>query len=149
MQVHFELSLLTVCQGASYFRRAIASKHQHVCSVNGKCELNHKNRTMCKGCRLKRCMSAGMNPKAVQYNRDPIGSKKQRAMKPVEINTNYNVPSSSSSMASTLCEEASSTLLNRMVNAFEEFCKSERSLYAILFPGKPVTCVKDVSIFAN
>lgn len=94
-----------------------------------------------------------MDVKSVQYNRDPIGSKKQKVVsKPKQPEINYNAPSTSSmasiaSMTSTSSEDSTPTLLNKMLHAYYGFCRSEKSLYGLLFPDKPVESVKDVSLF--
>jgi hypothetical protein len=82
---------------------------------------------------------------AVQYNRDPIGSKKQRNV-PIKDKSDYNIPSTSSTSSSS-SDENGLSLLNRMARTYQVYCKSEKSLYALLFPDKPVNDDSEVGPF--
>jgi hypothetical protein len=88
-----------------------------------------------------------MQSSAVQYNRDPIGSKKQRRSLGKD-KSEYSVPSTSST-TSCSSEDVTSSLLARMASAYHAYCKSEKSLYALLFPDNPVNNDSEVSVLCQ
>ncbi|KAI6224207.1 Protein ultraspiracle [Aphelenchoides besseyi] len=131
------------------FSRAVVSKKpQRICSRNQNCEINQGNRS-CKACRWMKCLANGMSPNAVQPSRDPLGPK-QKPLKPAEIEQEPKLDdptttSSTSTSPSTIfnsidCEpdqvigSAKLKVLDRMHRTFKEYEKSERALYALLFP---------------
>ncbi|CAO4377345.1 unnamed protein product [Caenorhabditis nigoni] len=63
---HFGVFSCRAC--AAFFRRTATSKWVHK-----KCRNGYKEKTcICKACRLKRCLEAGMRTEKFQYNRDAI-----------------------------------------------------------------------------
>jgi nuclear factor 4 len=66
------------CNGCkTFFRRTIMKKQNFVCQYDGKCIIDKSIRCACRHCRFQKCLSVGMDPKAIQQNRDPIGYTKR------------------------------------------------------------------------
>ncbi|GBN39130.1 Protein tailless [Araneus ventricosus] len=71
------------CDGcAGFFKRSIRKARRYVCkSRNNKadsCVVDKAHRNHCRACRLKKCIEAGMKKDAVQHERGPRNSTKQR-----------------------------------------------------------------------
>ncbi|KAI6193527.1 Zinc finger, C4 type [Aphelenchoides besseyi] len=137
---HFGIRACRPC--GSFFRRTIISKHVYRCLFNSSCEINYAVRSICKGCRIRRCIECGMDQNAVQKApRDPIGPKKREAK--IETQTQIKqIPSVGSSMSSrsnsTLLPDEPLTLLQLMINSFQHYKTCEISLYNLLFPERPM-----------
>ncbi|GMT35823.1 hypothetical protein PFISCL1PPCAC_27120, partial [Pristionchus fissidentatus] len=56
----------------TFFRRALVNKQTFTCQFNGECQVGKNVRCVCRSCRLKKCFEAGMDPKAIQHDRDKI-----------------------------------------------------------------------------
>ncbi|KAM3721712.1 Nuclear hormone receptor [Dirofilaria immitis] len=55
------------CEGCkSFFRRANEEKTKYKCQNQDNCIINRENRKKCPSCRLKKCLSVGMNPELVR-----------------------------------------------------------------------------------
>uniref|UniRef100_A0AC34QKG8 Uncharacterized protein n=1 Tax=Panagrolaimus sp. JU765 TaxID=591449 RepID=A0AC34QKG8_9BILA len=66
------------CNGCkTFFRRTIMKKQTFICQYDGKCIIDKSIRCACRHCRFKKCLAVGMDPKAIQQNRDPIGYTKR------------------------------------------------------------------------
>ncbi|XP_050445225.1 zygotic gap protein knirps-like isoform X2 [Cataglyphis hispanica] len=59
------------CEGCkSFFGRTYSNPGSvSECKNGGNCEINKKNRTSCKACRLKKCLLAGMSKSSSRYGR--------------------------------------------------------------------------------
>ncbi|CAB04989.1 Nuclear Hormone Receptor family [Caenorhabditis elegans] len=66
-----------------FFRNMLLNKRNIRCSKNPECEIGIKTRYACQGCRFKKCLKSGMDPKALKH-RDKIGprSPKMKSNKP-------------------------------------------------------------------
>ncbi|KAI6181319.1 Rabenosyn-5 [Aphelenchoides besseyi] len=71
--LHFGAISCAACN--AYFRRSTSENRKYVCRKNGNCLVDHSVRTVCRCCRLLRCLLVGMRPEAVQPHRDTIGKK--------------------------------------------------------------------------
>uniref|UniRef100_A0A0K0FUK9 Transcription factor HNF-4 homolog (inferred by orthology to a D. melanogaster protein) n=1 Tax=Strongyloides venezuelensis TaxID=75913 RepID=A0A0K0FUK9_STRVS len=97
---HFGAQSCAAC--TAFFRRAIVHKRVFKCRFNGNCNVTIFVRNSCRACRMKKCLSRGMDPGAVQPHHDPIGRlpiKNQQVAiittQPQYIETsqfNYNIP---------------------------------------------------------
>uniref|UniRef100_A0A914X2C1 Uncharacterized protein n=1 Tax=Plectus sambesii TaxID=2011161 RepID=A0A914X2C1_9BILA len=74
-KMHYGRMTCYGCKG--FFRRAIKNKHRYICRYKRNCIIDKQQRNACRYCRMKRCIDVGMNPNAVQPDRDTRG--KQRA----------------------------------------------------------------------
>ncbi|CEF68441.1 Transcription factor HNF-4 homolog [Strongyloides ratti] len=68
---HFGAQSCAAC--TAFFRRAIVHKRVFKCRFNGNCDVTIFVRNSCRACRMKKCLSCGMDPSAVQPHHDPIG----------------------------------------------------------------------------
>ncbi|KAE9553385.1 hypothetical protein FO519_003395 [Halicephalobus sp. NKZ332] len=73
--IHFKALSCAACN--AFFRRSVAENRKYICREEGNCEINYKQRCLCRACRLKKCLKVGMDPSAVQPQRDAIGSKRK------------------------------------------------------------------------
>ena len=66
----------------SSLQRSIRRNRQYVCKskTEGGCLVDKTHRNQCRACRLRRCISVGMNREAVQHERGPRNSTLRRQM---------------------------------------------------------------------
>ncbi|KAI6182736.1 Zinc finger and Nuclear hormone receptor domain containing protein [Aphelenchoides bicaudatus] len=74
------------CNGCkSYFRRSVWFNRQYICRYEGSCVIEKGCRNACRACRLKACFLSGMNPRAVQSERERFnGHPKNQSTESVE-----------------------------------------------------------------
>uniref|UniRef100_A0AC34QTA7 Ecdysone receptor n=1 Tax=Panagrolaimus sp. JU765 TaxID=591449 RepID=A0AC34QTA7_9BILA len=91
--IHFRAQSCAACN--AFFRRSVAENRKYICGKDGDCEIHYselflclhaleftqlnfsEQRCLCRACRLKKCLDIGMDPLAVQPQRDAIGSKRK------------------------------------------------------------------------
>ena len=56
---HYKVLSCDGCKG--FFQRNYTKSDQFFCSSAGRCEVDRRNRTMCKFCRLQKCIHVGMS----------------------------------------------------------------------------------------
>ncbi|CAA94839.1 Nuclear Hormone Receptor family [Caenorhabditis elegans] len=65
---HFGLDACRAC--AAFFRRTVALGKKFECRQQGACKINTIIRSICKSCRLNKCLNLGMKRSCVQPRRD-------------------------------------------------------------------------------
>ncbi|TKR79996.1 hypothetical protein L596_014136 [Steinernema carpocapsae] len=74
------------CNGCkTFFRRTIVSEHTFVCQYQGNCDVTKNIRCACRHCRFNKCISVGMDAKAIQNDRDRIGPSRRTTALKIEM----------------------------------------------------------------
>lgn len=73
------------------------------CKNGGNCEINKKNRTSCKACRLRKCILAGMSKSSSRYGRRSNSFKESYALQEQEEGEQSNERSHAAASYSSLC----------------------------------------------
>jgi hypothetical protein len=72
--LHYGIISCEGCKG--FFKRSICNRRVYRCSRDKMCLMSRKQRNRCQFCRLKRCLEAGMNRKAIREDGMPGGRNK-------------------------------------------------------------------------
>ncbi|KHN83780.1 Nuclear hormone receptor family member nhr-40 [Toxocara canis] len=68
--IHYSVASCNGCK--TFFRRALVNKQAFQCQFSDDCVVDKSVRCGCRSCRLKKCFQMGMNPNAIQHDRDKI-----------------------------------------------------------------------------
>ncbi|KAL3104240.1 hypothetical protein niasHS_002267 [Heterodera schachtii] len=79
---HYSVASCNGCK--TFFRRAIVNNRSFICMGNGNCPIDKGVRCACRACRLEKCLQVGMDPNAIQSERDRIGYTKRTRREKLE-----------------------------------------------------------------
>ncbi|VDM95531.1 unnamed protein product [Thelazia callipaeda] len=68
--IHYSVASCNGCK--TFFRRALVNKQVFQCQFSDNCIVDKSVRCGCRSCRLKKCFKMGMDPNAIQHDRDKI-----------------------------------------------------------------------------
>ncbi|KAM3725153.1 Nuclear hormone receptor [Dirofilaria immitis] len=78
--IHYSVASCNGCK--TFFRRALVNKQAFQCQFSDDCIVDKSVRCGCRSCRLKKCFEMGMDPNAIQHDRDKIRyTKRLKKMK--------------------------------------------------------------------
>ena len=77
---HYKVLSCDGCKG--FFQRNCTKSDQFICSSGGVCEVDRRSRTMCKYCRLQKCLRVGMTINGLQQ----VSSNSQKMSFPTYTN---------------------------------------------------------------
>lgn len=103
--IHYSVASCNGCK--TFFRRAVVNKQTFQCQFRNECVVDKSVRCGCRSCRLKKCFHMGMDPNAIQHDRDKIRYTK-RAKKLKEEEEAMDVTEIMSGKPIYLKEEADS-----------------------------------------
>uniref|UniRef100_A0AC34Q621 Uncharacterized protein n=1 Tax=Panagrolaimus sp. JU765 TaxID=591449 RepID=A0AC34Q621_9BILA len=78
---HFNAPSCSAC--AAFFRRTVTLNRHFECSHDNACKINYVMRVICRACRYKKCIEAGMDRRAVQPRRDSILGRRKIKYNPL------------------------------------------------------------------
>uniref|UniRef100_A0A914VKB8 Nuclear receptor domain-containing protein n=1 Tax=Plectus sambesii TaxID=2011161 RepID=A0A914VKB8_9BILA len=73
---HYGVVACNGCKG--FFRRSVWNANYYSCRFDRQCEITKDYRNICRYCRFHKCIAMGMNPNAVQNERDRNVTTKER-----------------------------------------------------------------------
>ncbi|CAI2356687.1 unnamed protein product [Caenorhabditis sp. 36 PRJEB53466] len=119
--IHYSVASCNGCK--TFFRRALVNKQTFTCQFSGDCVVGKSVRCVCRSCRLKKCFDMGMDPKAIQHDRDKIRytkalKKKREEEKRKEMIIKEDI-GSPQSIASDLYINTSTPSSSTMVNVVD------------------------------
>uniref|UniRef100_A0A1I7S1K9 Uncharacterized protein n=1 Tax=Bursaphelenchus xylophilus TaxID=6326 RepID=A0A1I7S1K9_BURXY len=74
---HFGINSCRSC--AAFFRRSIVLNRKYSCRFGGECDIEKDARTTCAHCRLKKCLTMGMETKNIRHYFDKNGPRSARS----------------------------------------------------------------------
>nr|AAG15131.1 nuclear receptor NHR-40 [Caenorhabditis elegans] len=121
--IHYSVASCNGCK--TFFRRALVNKQTFTCQFSGDCVVGKSVRCVCRSCRLKKCFDMGMDPKAIQHDRDKIRYTKalkkkreeEKRLKEMVIKEDIGSPQSiASDTYINTSTPSSSTMINILEN---------------------------------
>uniref|UniRef100_A0AC34QTW2 Uncharacterized protein n=1 Tax=Panagrolaimus sp. JU765 TaxID=591449 RepID=A0AC34QTW2_9BILA len=96
------------CYGCkSFFRRSVWNNRKYHCHNNKSCEIIKRYRNRCRACRFAKCLLVGLDPNAVQSERDKRSTKRAENLAQND-NESFEIPSVSSNSVDVKLEKLKS-----------------------------------------
>ncbi|CAL2042480.1 unnamed protein product [Caenorhabditis brenneri] len=122
---HFGAEACRAC--AAFFRRTVALGKEYECRQSGDCTVNTIVRSICKYCRLNKCLEVGMRSSCVQQKRD-ITKKEKSSLHQPDIFMSVD-ESASTSAIPIEPQLAPMPILDRMRLSYEKLEKSRNVVH--------------------
>ncbi|CAB3409156.1 unnamed protein product [Caenorhabditis bovis] len=123
---HFGVIACAAC--SAFFRRTVVLKRVYKCRRDPtgftRCTIDRRHRCNCKCCRFKICIERGMNPNAVQYNRDTI-----RPRTPIEDSDFDESADSFKHKPTPSPKKPSDNLIENLCDLYHQIVDRRRMLY--------------------
>ncbi|CAI4224276.1 unnamed protein product [Auanema sp. JU1783] len=71
---HYGVMACFGCKG--FFRRSVQGGKKYTCRHDRNCVIDQNDRNCCRACRFEKCMGVGMDPAAIQPDRDKTGRQR-------------------------------------------------------------------------
>jgi nuclear hormone receptor family protein NHR-80 len=120
---HFGAVSCLAC--AAFFRRTVSLSIEFQCTENNSCKVYYEQRIICKSCRYRRCIIAGMKSECVQKRKNikkPSKYESSRSISPKDSSALLNFPTMTKDVVSP--STSSSISINSFPNSATTECAS-------------------------
>uniref|UniRef100_F1KW50 Nuclear hormone receptor family member nhr-40 n=1 Tax=Ascaris suum TaxID=6253 RepID=F1KW50_ASCSU len=122
--IHYSVASCNGCK--TFFRRALVNKQAFQCQFSDDCIVDKSVRCGCRSCRLKKCFQMGMNPNAIQHDRDKIRYTKRA--KKIKEEGAMEISDITNGKAGFMKEEADSPQSNQTADEMANMSSPSSSL---------------------
>ncbi|EJW84004.1 hypothetical protein WUBG_05086, partial [Wuchereria bancrofti] len=123
---------ILACNGCSgFFKRSVRRRLIYRCQAGtGSCIVDKAHRNQCQACRLKKCLSKGMNKDAVQNERQPRNTATVRTQNESDFSTSsnfYNTVTTALCMNGEIPDSTSGVLMTKGSSPISDSGKQDPS----------------------